>query len=88
MDAETENTASAEISKEEIEVFKTNIEAKLLQKLETRKQNFDASLNRPDETFLRKLDSNLKKNTAFVKKVKLFTESQKASLIKDFQVSS
>ena len=27
------------------------------------------SENRPDESFFRKLDSNLKKNTAFVKKL-------------------
>lgn len=39
--------------------------------------------SRPEEVDLRKLDSSLKKNTAFVRKIKTFTESQKSSIIKD-----
>ena len=39
--------------------------------------------SRPEDTELRRLDSSLKKNTAFVRKVKGFTESQKTSILKD-----
>ena len=39
--------------------------------------------SRPTEDDLRKLDSNMKKNTAFVRKVKTFTESQKSAILKD-----
>ena len=38
---------------------------------------------RPTEDDLRKLDSNLKKNTAFVRKIKTYTESQKTAILKD-----
>jgi len=36
-----------------------------------------------DESFFRKLDSSLKKNTAFVRKMKSFTEAQKDPIIKE-----
>lgn len=54
------------------------------QKLELRKKNMNAEEFRPEERFFSKLDSSLKKNTAFVKKLKLLCESQKDSIIKDF----
>ncbi|CAN8018740.1 unnamed protein product, partial [Ixodes persulcatus] len=38
---------------------------------------------RPEEAFFSKLDSNLRKNTAFVKKLKTITEAQRDSLMKD-----
>ena len=42
--------------------------------------------SRPEDAELRRLDSSLKKNTAFVRKIKSFTESQKPSILKgDFQ---
>ncbi|XP_076074517.1 regulator of nonsense transcripts 2-like isoform X3 [Mytilus galloprovincialis] len=50
-----------------------------------REKNASIGENRPDEAFFRKLDSNLKKNTAFVKKLRNLTESQKDSLVKDFE---
>ncbi|VDP04959.1 unnamed protein product, partial [Soboliphyme baturini] len=53
-------------------------------KLELRQKNLAAASNRPDESFFRKLDSNLKKNTAFVKKLKSFTEQQRDSIVRDF----
>ncbi|XP_052676375.1 regulator of nonsense transcripts 2-like isoform X1 [Crassostrea angulata] len=49
-----------------------------------RERNQEAAENRPDESFFSRLDSSLKKNTAFVKKLKNLTESQKESLTKDF----
>ena len=39
--------------------------------------------NRPEESDLHKLDSSLKKNTAFVRKVKNFSEAQKDSILKE-----
>ena len=38
---------------------------------------------RPTEDDLRKLDSNMKKNTAFVRKIKTYTDSQKTAIVKD-----
>lgn len=49
-----------------------------------RENNLHAAEDWPDESYFCKLDSSLKKNTAFVKKLKNITESQKDSLIKDF----
>ena len=53
---------------------------------EWKKNEREINLNiesRPTEDDLRKLDSNMKKNTAFVRKVKTFTESQKSAILKD-----
>lgn len=49
-----------------------------------REKNLAAADQRPDERFFTKLDSNLKKNTAFVKKLKNLTESQKEMLTREF----
>ncbi|XP_078309820.1 regulator of nonsense transcripts 2-like isoform X4 [Crassostrea virginica] len=72
---------------EEIKTVK-DYQQECLEKYETKKklreQNQEAAENRPDESFFSRLDSNLKKNTAFVKKLKNLTESQKESLTKDF----
>jgi regulator of nonsense transcripts 2 len=45
------------------------------------KKNLSRQL--PDDSFFFKLDSSLKKNTAFVKKLKQFTAAQLDTLIKD-----
>ncbi|KRZ67531.1 Regulator of nonsense transcripts 2, partial [Trichinella papuae] len=58
---------------------------RLGRKREIRQANLNAAEIRPDEAFLRKLDSSLKKNTAFVKRLKTFTESQSANIIRDFR---
>lgn len=49
-----------------------------------RKQNSDIT-NRLEESELRKLDSSLKKNTAFVRKIRNFNESTKKSLMDEMQ---
>ncbi|XP_061195542.1 regulator of nonsense transcripts 2-like [Saccostrea echinata] len=73
---------------EEIKTVK-DYQQECLEKYETkrklREQNQEAAENRPDESFFSRLDSSLKKNTAFVKKLKNLTESQKDSLTKDFK---
>lgn len=51
---------------------------------ELRSKNQSASDNRPEENFFCRLDSSLKKNTAFVKKLKTITEQQRDSLSHDF----
>lgn len=56
------------------------------EKVTLREQNLKAHLNRPDETVLKQLDSSLKRNTAFVKRIKMgaFDES-KSSLCADIK---
>lgn len=56
-----------------------------LQKIEVREKLRKENLNVtwPSEDYFTKLDSSLKKNTAFVKKVKQFTSTQLDSLLKD-----
>ncbi|MGH0165810.1 UNVERIFIED_CONTAM: hypothetical protein FKN15_051066 [Acipenser sinensis] len=51
---------------------------------ELRSKNQNAQDGRPEETFFSRLDSSLKKNTAFVKKLKTITEQQRDSLSSDF----
>ncbi|XP_068132222.1 regulator of nonsense transcripts 2 [Hyperolius riggenbachi] len=51
---------------------------------ELRSKNQNAPEHRPEEHFFSRLDSSLKKNTAFVKKLKTITEQQRDSLSHDF----
>uniref|UniRef100_A0A915KL95 MIF4G domain-containing protein n=1 Tax=Romanomermis culicivorax TaxID=13658 RepID=A0A915KL95_ROMCU len=75
--------STSEVTENEIRDYITNLKKKMEMRLNLRQANL--SVDRPDESMLRKLDSNLKKNTAFVKKVKLFTDSQKVAILKEFQ---
>lgn len=54
-------------------------------KMALRNKNINAADNRPDEEFFVRKDSSLKKNTAFVKKLKTLTEAQRDSLSKEFE---
>lgn len=58
-------------------------EERLQQKLEMRTANQGAQNTRPNEAYFSKLDSNLKKNTTFVKKIKNFSSTQLDSYLKD-----
>ncbi|XP_018602826.1 regulator of nonsense transcripts 2 isoform X2 [Scleropages formosus] len=49
-----------------------------------RNKNQNAQEGRPEEAFFSRLDSSLKKNTAFVKKLRTLTEQQRDSLSHDF----
>ncbi|XP_077399369.1 regulator of nonsense transcripts 2 [Vanacampus margaritifer] len=51
---------------------------------ELRVKNQNAHEARPEEAFFSRLDSSLKKNTAFVKKLRTLTEQQRDSLSNDF----
>lgn len=62
--------------------YVSNLEIRLKQKAELRAQNL--SCVRPPENHFSKLESGLKKNTTFVKKLKTFSASQIDTLLKDF----
>lgn len=62
----------------------SNLETRLKQKCELRAQNLNCV--RPPENHFSKLDSGLKKNTTFVKKLKSFSATQIDTLLKDFSV--
>ncbi|XP_035281557.1 regulator of nonsense transcripts 2 isoform X2 [Anguilla anguilla] len=51
---------------------------------ELRVRNQNAQEGRPEEAFFSRLDSSLKKNTAFVKKLRTLTEQQREALSSDF----
>ncbi|ROL52702.1 Regulator of nonsense transcripts 2 [Anabarilius grahami] len=51
---------------------------------ELRAKNQHVQETRPEEAFFGRLDSSLKKNTAFVKKLRTLTEQQRSSLSQDF----
>ncbi|XP_036368923.1 regulator of nonsense transcripts 2 isoform X3 [Octopus sinensis] len=68
-----------------IQDYIQEVKERLDQKNYLRGKNLNAAENRPDETFFSKLDSNLRRNTAFVRKLRNLTESLKDSLTKDIQ---
>lgn len=61
--------------------YQTELSEKIKQKTELRTQNITCV--RPSENYFTKLDSSLKKNTAFVKKLKQFTATHLDTLLKD-----
>ncbi|KAI8428186.1 hypothetical protein MSG28_002421 [Choristoneura fumiferana] len=76
----TENTE--EEDKIALTEYITNLEARIKQKTEMRNSNLNCV--RPPENYFSKLDSGLKKNTTFVKKLKSFSAIQLDALMKDF----
>ncbi|VUZ55202.1 unnamed protein product [Hymenolepis diminuta] len=67
-----------------LEDFMKETSEKLILKSDLLRENKVARNNWPDESFFSLKDSTLKKNTAFVKKIRNFVESSKESLLKDF----
>lgn len=63
--------------------YKQEVEEKLTSKKELRTANQQAGNTRPSESHFSKLDSSLKKNTAFVKKIRNFSSTHVDSYIKD-----
>lgn len=49
-----------------------------------RQKNLAANEHQPEDSFFKKLDSSMKKNTSFVKKLKNITEQQRDSLTQEF----
>ncbi|XP_077976967.1 regulator of nonsense transcripts 2-like isoform X2 [Glandiceps talaboti] len=81
-----EEEAAAREREEEKQAKEIVVETRerLKVKVNLRTRNLSAAANRPEETFFSKLDSSLKKNTAFVKKLKTMSEQHKESLSTDF----
>lgn len=69
--------------KEELEAFLAELKAKITAKTHLRYENTNFDL--PEDSYFAKLDSSLKRNTAFVKKLKQFTAAQLDSLMKDMK---
>lgn len=67
--------------RDELNSYINELKTKIDQKIKLRNENLNCV--RPGEEFFFKLDSSLKKNTAFVKKLKQFTAAQLDSLLKD-----
>lgn len=83
-DKEVKNNAEAdEEEKKSLHNYIQELQERLTFKSETRLANQNAQNNRPGESYFTKLDSNLKKNTTFVKKIKNFTGSQIETYLKD-----
>lgn len=69
--------------REELCAFLSELKAKISTKSHLRYENNNFSL--PEDTYFAKLDSSLKRNTAFVKKLKQFTAAQLDALMKDMK---
>ena len=80
-----ENSAATanEDEKNNITSYIQEVEERLHSKHELRTANQNAPNTRPSESHFSKLDSSLKKNTAFVKKIKNFTANQVEAYLKD-----
>ncbi|GFS94914.1 regulator of nonsense transcripts 2 [Nephila pilipes] len=74
---------SSEEEKQELMQYIKELSEKLRLKAELRSININAESMRPEESFFSRLDSSLKKNTAFIKRLRNMTEMQRDSLIKD-----
>lgn len=67
--------------RDELDSYIAELKGKIEQKIKLRNENLNCT--RPGEEYFFKLDSSLKKNTTFVKKLKQFTTAQLDSLLKD-----
>lgn len=88
MATESEESGSKEVVEDTEEestlyAYIADTQERLQAKAAIRNGNQTAQNNRPPESHFSKLDSNLKKNTAFVKKIKNFTATQVDSYLKD-----
>lgn len=68
---------------EQVNSFINELNARFQQKKEERLMHNPKNFEYPDEGFFVKLDSSIKKNSAFVKKLRNMTEAQKDVLMKD-----
>lgn len=67
--------------RDELTTYTTELSARIQSKSDLRKENLTCI--RPSEEYFVRLDSSLKKNTAFVKRLKQFTASQLDGFVKD-----
>lgn len=69
--------------KQLLELYILEVQGKLCCRKELRAANQNAANNRPSESYFCKLDSSLKKNTAFVKRIRNFSSVHVDTYIKD-----
>lgn len=69
--------------REELQTFLNELKAKINAKSQLRHENTNFEL--PEDSYFAKLDSSLKRNTAFVKKLRQFTVAQLDPLMKDMK---
>lgn len=76
--------ANDDVEKEKLLLseYISNLETRIKNKTEMRNENLNCV--RPPDSHFSKLDSGLKKNTTFVKKLKSFSATQLDTLLKDF----
>ncbi|RZB40617.1 regulator of nonsense transcripts 2, partial [Asbolus verrucosus] len=80
---ENNSETSSEDEKNILTSYIQEVEDRFITKQELRNTNQNAPNTRPNESYFSKLDSSLKKNTAFVKKIKNFTATQVEAYLKD-----
>lgn len=79
-DADASDVVEAE-ERAELQQFINELKEKIDNKQQLRHRN--ATFELPGDDYFARLDSNLKKNTAFVKKLKVFTASQLETLLRE-----
>ena len=80
------NVSNLPFLQKNVQMAIAEIENHLSFKMQLRNKIQIAIQNRPEESYFSKLDSNIKKNTAFVRKLKNYTEAQKESILKDINL--
>ncbi|BFG00850.1 regulator of nonsense transcripts 2 [Drosophila madeirensis] len=80
-DLDGDDAAKEAEEREELRLFIHELGEKIESKRLMRQQN--ANIELPGEEFFARLDSSLKKNTAFVKKLKMFTTTQLEPLLRE-----
>ncbi|XP_036320133.1 regulator of nonsense transcripts 2, partial [Rhagoletis pomonella] len=83
-EADVDSEAANEVERqerEELNNFINELQSKIKAKAQLRVENLNCE--HPGDGFFAKLDSSLKRNTAFVKKLKQFTAAQLDALLKD-----
>ncbi|CAH1784230.1 unnamed protein product [Owenia fusiformis] len=81
---EEDKAKAFEEEKKSVEEYAIQAKEIITWKEELREKNSHAEENRPEDSFFSKLDSKVKKNTAFVNKLRNLTETQKDALTKEF----
>lgn len=81
---EKQKKAEEEHEKQSLLMYIEEIEERNKRRLDARAKN--VNVKRPEESFFSKLDSSLKKNTLFVKRVRNFSASQLEILLNDLKV--
>lgn len=81
MEIETNDNTIDE--KQQILSFINETEERLKWKQSQREVNNKENIKYPEESFFARLDSSIKKNSTFVKKLKTMTDTQKESIFKD-----